>query len=441
MASGKWRRQTFFIALAVGVAAAAGGSIGVFVPGGTRTDVLITAALSASVAAVAARLAVRRLRGRLTDAEDRYLELQTGVLDVIEEKRGLELLLSNMEEAVLLLDLDARLIRTNAMADAVLFPDAESVAGKPFQDVVKYTSLLNFVRRATDSTVSIDGEIVFETNGEQHFLSRGTPVFSDSGTRVGTLIVLHEVTRLRQLEKIRTDFVANVSHELKTPITTIKGAVETLQDGAINSPEVAAEFLAMIARQTTRLQAIVEDLLSLTRLENIDAAGSAELIPECPSAILEQAAEQCRPLALQRQVEVTLGRLDDVRVMCNPLLLEQALINLISNAIKYNVTGGKVTLEIIARRGLVAISVADTGAGIDPAHRARIFERFYRIDKGRSRQAGGTGLGLAIVKHIVQLHRGQLRLTSEVGKGSQFTILLPEVHGEECPTKPDLHSA
>lgn len=428
MASGKWRRQTFIIALSVGLAAAAGGAIGVLIPGGTRFDVLATAALAASVAAVAARLAVRRLRGRLSEAQERYRELQTGVLDVIEEKQGLELLLSSMEEAVLLLDMEGLILRNNATAMATLFPDESEVAGKPLREVVNYASLQTFVRRATDANGSTDGETSIHDGGEERqFLTRGTPIFSDGGQRVATLIVLHEVTRLRQLERVRTDFVANVSHELKTPITTIRGAVETLQDGALEDPENARVFLDMIARQSTRLQAIVDDLLNLTRLESIDAAGEAELSPAEPAAIMESAVEQCRPAAAKREIQLQCAITSRAQAMCNVLLLEQAAVNLIVNAIKYTETGGHVKVTVVERGSLLALAVKDTGPGIASEHRDRIFERFYRIDKGRSREAGGTGLGLAIVKHVVQLHRGRIRLNSAPGSGSEFVILLPRL--------------
>ena len=427
MASGKWRRQTFVISLSVGLAAAAGGAIGVLIPGGTRFDVLATAALAASVAAVAARMAVRRLRGRLLDAEDRYRELQTGVLDVIEEKQGLELLLSSMEEAVLLLDMDGRILRANTTAMATLFPDSAEVIGKALRKVVNHASLQTFVRRATDASSSVDGETAIQDGEERQFLARGTPIFSDGRRRVATLIVLHEVTRLRQLERVRTDFVANVSHELKTPITTIRGAVETLQDGALDDRENASAFLDMIARQSIRLQAIVDDLLNLTRLESIDAAGEAELTSAIPAVVVEAAVEQCRPAAAKREIELHCQIDSRAQALCNVLLLEQAMVNLIVNAIKYTQTGGQVEVTVAERGPLLTLSVKDTGPGIAAKHRDRIFERFYRIDKGRSREAGGTGLGLAIVKHVVQLHRGQIRLSSEAGSGSEFIILLPRL--------------
>ncbi len=427
MASGKWRRQTFIIALSVGLAAAGGGAIGVLIPGGTRFDVLATAALAASVAAVAARMAVRRLRGRLLDAEDRYRELQTGVLDVIEEKQGLELLLSSMEEAVLLLDLEGRILRTNATAMATLFPDELEVAGKLLREVVNFASLQTFVRRAMDAPGSTDGETAIHDGEEHQFLARGTPILSDGGKRVATLIVLHEVTRLRQLERVRTDFVANVSHELKTPITTIRGAVETLQDGALEDPDNARGFLDMIGRQSTRLQAIVDDLLNLTRLESIDAAGEARLSSGVPAAIIEGAVDQCQPAAIRRNIELCCDITSRAQAMCNDLLLEQAVVNLIVNAIKYTESGGRVEVKVEERGALLALSVKDNGPGIAARHQDRVFERFYRIDKGRSREAGGTGLGLAIVKHVVQLHRGKIRLISEVGSGSEFIIILPIV--------------
>ena len=347
------------------------------------------------------------------------------MLDVIAEKQGLELLLSSMEEAVLLLDMEGRVLRSNATAVATLFPDEAEITGKVLREIVNHASLHTFVRRASDSVTSTDGETSFQDGGDRHFLARGTPIFSDGGQRVATLIVLHEVTRLRQLERVRTDFVANVSNELKTPITPIRGAVETLQDGALEDPAHAREFLNMIGRQATRLQAIVEDLLDLTRLENIDAQGAAELSSAVPAVIVEGAVNQCCPAAKKRDIRLELDLNSSERALCNPLLLEQAMVNLVVNAIRYTEAGGMVKVTVEVRGQLLALAVKDTGPGIAPEHHDRIFERFYRIDKGRSRAAGGTGLGLAIVKHVAQLHRGRVRLYSEVGKGSEFVLLLP----------------
>jgi two-component system phosphate regulon sensor histidine kinase PhoR len=426
MASGKWRRQTFAISLAVGLAAAAGGALGHLLPGGTRSDMLITAALSASVAAVVVRLFVRKLRGRLSDAESRYRALQSGVRSVIAEKRELELLLSSMEEAVLLLDDQETIVRTNPAADHTFFAEEGPVAGRTCADVVRHAALQRFVRKASAATRSIDGEVVVDEGGERRFLARGTPVFDEEGERVATLIVLHEVTRLRQLEKVRTDFVANVSHELKTPITAIRGAAETLRDGAAADPDQAPLFLEMIERQSARLQAIVEDLLNLTRLESLDSAEKTRLEIASPAAVVETALELCRPTAQRIGVALEASLDAGARASLNPLLLEQALVNLIDNAVKYSGPGSTVRIAVENGPQAVVIRVSDSGPGIAPEHHSRIFERFYRVDKGRSRAAGGTGLGLSIVKHVVQLHRGHVAIDSAPDNGTTFTIRLPK---------------
>jgi len=229
---------------------------------------------------------------------------------------------------------------------------------------------------------------------------------------------------LNRLENVRRDFVANVSHELKTPITSIKGFVETLLDGAMNDPAEADRFLKIVSKQANRLNAIIEDLLTLSRLEqggeedvNMQAVGL--------SGLLSSAAETCSRRAGEKEITINVDCPDGLSAVVNPPLIEQALINLISNAVKYSEFGSPVTVHACAEAGETILSVKDQGYGIEEKHIGRLFERFYRVDKGRSRQEGGTGLGLAIVKHIAQVHSGRVEVQSTFGQGSVFSIFLP----------------
>ena len=229
---------------------------------------------------------------------------------------------------------------------------------------------------------------------------------------------------LNRLETIRRDFVANVSHELKTPITSIKGFVETLLDGAMNDPVEADRFLKIVSKHSNRLNAIIEDLLTLSRLEQDGTAG-VERQPIGLSGLVSSAVEICAHRAENKNISIKIECPDTLIASVNPPLIEQALINLISNAVKYSPEGKTVTVSVYAKREGVVLSVIDQGYGIAPEHLERLFERFYRVDKGRSRQEGGTGLGLAIVKHIAQAHGGTVSVKSTFGVSSTFSIFLP----------------
>jgi len=246
-----------------------------------------------------------------------------------------------------------------------------------------------------------------------------------SDRRIGAVIVLNDITRIRQLEKIRKDFVANVSHELRTPITSIKGFVETLRDGAINSPEDASRFLGIIVKQADRLDGIIEDLLSLSRIEEREDRGEIELTDVLLKNVLQAAIHVCEPLSKPKNLMVNLTCDDKLKANISADLFQQAIVNLLNNAIKYSPESQAIDLIVERLHDEIRISVVDRGPGIAREHLDRLFERFYRVDKERSRQLGGTGLGLAIVKHIALIHHGSVDVESMPGKGSTFIIILP----------------
>jgi two-component system phosphate regulon sensor histidine kinase PhoR len=230
---------------------------------------------------------------------------------------------------------------------------------------------------------------------------------------------------VQRLENVRRDFVANVSHELKTPVASIKGFVETLLDGALDDRDDARRFLGIVARQADRLATIIEDLLALSRIEQSETSGKLPLDQLPLSGILITASDDCRPRAVERSIRLEVECPPDLTVTVNGPLLEQAVINLVDNAIKYSESGKTVWLSAEDDATGPAIRVRDEGCGIAEEHLPRLFERFYRVDKARSRNLGGTGLGLSIVKHIVQAHAGTIVVESTPGVGTTFTIRLP----------------
>lgn len=232
-------------------------------------------------------------------------------------------------------------------------------------------------------------------------------------------------SKLKLLENVRKDFVANVSHELKTPVTSIKGFIETLQEGAIENPEEAKHFLDIISRHTNRLNAIIEDLLSLSRLEQNTNSIDNLLEKQKLLPVLESAIQVCEVNAANKSIKINLNCTEDIYANIDSLLFEQAIVNLIDNAIKYSSENKEITITADILGKEIFINIEDQGCGIPEEHISRIFERFYRVDKARSRKAGGTGLGLAIVKHIINSHKGYVTVASKLNCGSTFTIHLP----------------
>jgi two-component system phosphate regulon sensor histidine kinase PhoR len=253
----------------------------------------------------------------------------------------------------------------------------------------------------------------------------GTALYDAANQKMGTLIVLRDVTRLRRLENVRRDFVANVSHELKTPITSIKGFVETLMDGAYDDREDADRFLEIIARQVNRLDTIIEDLLTLSRLEKGTEDQTTGLVSESVRDVLQASIQMCEKKASDKNIDVQLECPNDLTAPMNGHLLEQAIVNLVDNAVKYSEPGGKVHVSANQDGDNLVIRVQDWGCGIARKHLPRLFERFYRVDKARSRELGGTGLGLAIVRHIALVHRGSVSVESEVGAGTTVSFTFP----------------
>lgn len=335
-----------------------------------------------------------------------------------------EAVLTSMVEGVLAVDTEQRVISVNAAAAKLLGASPAEIEGRGLQEVVRNADLRRFVFSALACDRPIEGNLVLRGPRDQVLQANGTALRDAAGRGIGAVIVLNDVSRLRQLENIRRDFAANVSHELRTPIASIKGFVETLLDGALAQPEEAERFLQIIARQADRLNTIIEDLLSLSRIEQEAQRGEILLSPGRLCEVIQAAIRDCADRAAQRQIEIKLDCPTDLRANINAALLEQAIINLLDNAIKYSEPPNTVEVSCRTEDAEVVIAVTDHGCGIAEEHLPRLFERFYRVDKARSRKLGGTGLGLAIVKHIVLAHHGQVEVASVVGQGSTFSIRL-----------------
>ncbi len=357
---------------------------------------------------------------------DMARKLEDRINALIRQGQMQEAVLSSMIEGVIAIDAEQRLIALNRAGASLLGVSPESTLSQNIIEVVEDPALRWFINRTLSAKDPIEGEVPLN-NGEQVLQAHGTSLRDPEGANIGVLIVLHDVTHLRRLEHVRRDFVANVSHELKTPITSIKGFVETLLAGALHEPENAENFLRIVAKQADRLNEIINDLLTLSRIEQDAERGQIFLTTQKIKSVLEAALQVCELKAKARSIALHLRCPDDLRARTNAPLLEQAVVNLVDNAIKYSEANREVQVEAERSGPEVIIRVRDQGSGIKPEHLPRLFERFYRIDHGRSRQFGGTGLGLAIVKHIAQAHGGRVTVESTPGKGSTFSLhLLPD---------------
>ena len=362
------------------------------------------------------------LAGALNETADR---LKRTIETITNQKNQLEAILSSMAEGVIAVDSDGQVVSINRKAAQLLEIDADLATGHSIEESIRNVDIQRFMRYTLMSSAPTEEDITLSAEQSISLRARGTYLTDHQGNKSGAVIVLSDMTRMQRLENIRRDFVANVSHELRTPITSIKGFVETLLDGAINEPEQAKRFLNIIAGHTDRLMAIIEDLLSLSRLEEDGQTRMIAMEHLKVISVLESSVELSGPKAGDKKIKIDIDCDDDLEALMNPTLLEQAVLNLVDNAIKYS--PAESTIQISARVGEkeVIIAVKDSGCGIEKSHLSRIFERFYVVDKARSRKLGGTGLGLAIVKHIVNLHGGSVTVESSPGQGSAFTIHLP----------------
>lgn len=333
-------------------------------------------------------------------------------------------ILSSMINGIIAVDNEHRIMFINPVAETLLGIYEEKVKGHHVMETIRSNQLDDCLERflISDQIETTDIEI-FEPS--QRIISISTtPILSEEHQKLGGVILLQDVTEIRKLEQMRKDFVANVSHELKTPLTSIQGFVETLKSGAAEQKSIRDKFLDIIDIESTRLSTLIDDLLMLSDIENRTQYATHDEIPVVKS--VQEVVEMLSEQAQRKRILLTLEPIPDLpNLMGNTGWFKQMIINLVDNAIKYTPEHGSVHIDLSTERDSLVIKVSDTGIGIDAEHLSRLFERFYRADKARSRQVGGTGLGLAIVKHIVITMGGQISVTSKPGDGSVFSVRLP----------------
>lgn len=352
-------------------------------------------------------------------------QLNERIKTITGQRNELEAVLTSMSEGVIAVDSGRHIVSVNMAASKLLDIEPQQVYGHNIEEVIRNVELLEFVRKTLDSDKPVEAEMLLRNEDERFFQLHGASLSDNFGKRSGAVIVLTDMTRMRRLENVRRDFVSNVSHELRTPVTSIQGFVEALRDRKISDPVQAGRYLDIIAKHSDRLNAIIEDLLTLSRLEQEGERREITFEKVLLKPVLAAAIELSDTKAKEKEIQINLDCSEEIEIKINSTLLEQAVLNLIDNAIKYSPAQSNINIHVKKNEKDLSISVQDSGCGIEEKHQARIFERFFVVDKGRSRKLGGTGLGLAIVKHIAQVHRGFVSVRSKPGAGSTFTIYLP----------------
>lgn len=350
--------------------------------------------------------------------------IKENMRELAESKGRLEAVLANMESGVLLFDRDGHISLINPAAEGFLGVRVEEVMGMPHVETVKNYSLSSMIEGVLRSWKPARREISIIYPKERTVDAHAAPIFGVRGEPRGIVVVLYDISELKHLERVRAEFVANVSHELKTPVTAVMGFAETLLSGALYNFRAAEEFVNIIYEEAERLSRLVHDLLELSKIESKGFRLRIERV-ELDTEI-KRIVDKLKPQFLKKDLTLTTDLPSEpVTVKADRDQIEQVLLNLLDNSRKYTPAGGQV--EVVLRRegGNAIVVVKDTGIGIPQEDLPRIFERFYRVDKARSRKLGGTGLGLSIVKHIIEAHLGRVWVESEPGKGSRFYFSLP----------------
>ncbi|SDM89290.1 two-component system, OmpR family, phosphate regulon sensor histidine kinase PhoR [Fictibacillus solisalsi] len=333
----------------------------------------------------------------------------------------LKTLIENMGSGLILIDSDGYINIVNKAFKEIFREYTDSWSGHLFHEVFPYKEIKEIVEDTFIMETNIRKQVVLPIHIERkNFDVYSAPVLNSLGKLRGIVLVFHDITELKKLEQMRKDFVANVSHELKTPVTSLKGFAETLLDGADGNPEIRKKFLTIIWKESDRLQHLIQDLLDLSKVEQ---GFSLNLQKVNLSAIVEEVIVMLETKAKEKEITLKYSVEGDTTVEGDAPRLKQVFINLINNSLNYTPKGGRVTIRLKESSEKVTFSVSDTGIGIQKEEISRIFERFYRVDKARSRNSGGTGLGLAIVKHLIEAHHGRIHVKSKPGEGSTFTLV------------------
>ncbi|SDC09560.1 two-component system, OmpR family, phosphate regulon sensor histidine kinase PhoR [Paenibacillus sp. UNCCL117] len=373
--------------------------------------------------------------GQLGNAINRMADsLQLQMERILEDESRLKSVLENMISGVVMVDREGRIVLLNRSAEEILGFSSQELLGKRFDQAKQQYEFTQLIQECIESREHIRDEVVFYFPSERILEINLNPISQQGQDWSGLLIVLHDITAVRRLERMRSEFVANVSHELKTPIAAVKGFAETLLAGALNDKETARSFLQIIFDESERLNRLIGDILELSKIESkriplqFSPIHLESFVSNCLSVLHAQASSKSITMSMEVPSDLYMEADED--------RLRQILINLLSNGIGYTPEGGQVSVTVqhvpsatgLAEADQVRFIISDTGIGIPKKDIPRIFERFYRVDKARSRVSGGTGLGLSIVKHLIDLHKGSIQVESEIGVGTTFKIDMPLIH-------------
>jgi two-component system phosphate regulon sensor histidine kinase PhoR len=361
------------------------------------------------------------LRAQAFAELEKTKELQDDIISQIHTRQ--KAIFNSMVEGILILDQNGRVHSTNKSLERV-FSINRDILGMTLIEAFHCHELLEVVDKAQKEGLVSGFELKLTRIHQTQYLEVNAAAIQRAGSQPeGTILIFHDFTRIKELESLRREFVANVSHELRTPLTLIKGYVETLMDGAKDDPAVSTKFLQTIYKHTNRLAFLIEDLLTLSHLESGQVIMHLQITPLYP--IIERVLDELQSPAAQKKIMLENLVTQTLQVNADGDRLQQVFYNLVDNAIKYSNSGGHVSIGAEPQLDSMRIFVRDDGPGIPPDAQERIFERFFRVDRARSREAGGTGLGLSIVKHIIQAHGGKVWVQSEPGEGSTFYFTIP----------------
>lgn len=373
--------------------------------------------------------------GQLADAINGMADSLQKQMETIRDNEGLlQGVMTNMTGGILLIDEHDNIALVNRETERMLGISSQRLTGKPFQELRKHYELTKLVEEGINSMEMLRSEVSVYHPKERLLLMDGVPMAGNDGVERGMLFLLQDVTAIRRLENMRSEFVANVSHELKTPIAAVKGFAETLLSGGVKDEETARSFLQIIYDESERLNRLIGDILELSKIES--KRSPLECSPVHLTTFFEMLSDTLDKVAEKKRISLHLEVPEELFIEADEDKLKQIFLNLLSNSINYTLEGGSVRLKVTSiptddEPEKVIVAVSDTGIGIPKKDVPRIFERFYRVDKGRSRNSGGTGLGLSIVKHLVELHRGTVTVESELGIGSTFSVELPVIQHQE----------
>ncbi|EMQ7306967.1 PAS domain-containing protein [Listeria monocytogenes] len=350
--------------------------------------------------------------------------LETQMFEIKQNEQRLNAIVQNLVSGVMLINVDKQVIMTNRTMYQIL-GDTE-ITGKPFYEVIKSFALSQLIEATFETKTIQQKEIILYFPREMILDASVSPILGENGEITGIILLLHDITQIRHLENVRSEFVTNVSHELKTPVTALKGFAETLLDGAMYDEMLLKKFLTIIKEESDRLHRLIMDILALSRIEQNPVPENVELVEV--DEVIEQSARTIFEMATEKNIQVIIPEktIPSVTIETDRDKLQQILINLLSNAINYTPVDGKVEVKLIEQEAEVIIEVTDNGIGIPAKDIDRVFERFYRVDKARSRHSGGTGLGLSIVKHLVENCGGRIEVESQEEVGSTFRVTLPK---------------